>query len=110
MRQAGVIAAAGVYALENNIDRLKDDHIRAQRLAKGLQASGYPTPTPASNMIYVDVRDGQKAQDMLGEEGVRCFAVSPTTLRLVTHLDVDDAGIAHAIEVFEKLAGSLTPQ
>ena len=110
MRQAGVIAAAGIFALENNVTRLCDDHARAQCLAEGLQTAGYPTPDPASNMIYVEVRDGQQAQDVLEEHGVRCFAVGPTTLRLVTHLDVDDTGIEHAISVFGDLASSLAPQ
>ena len=110
MRQAGVIAAAGIYAIEHNIDRLKDDHARASTLAQGLKASGYPTPTPASNMIYVEVRDGQRAQELLDEHGVRCFAVGPTTLRLVTHLDVDDDGIAHAVSTFDALASALAPQ
>jgi len=110
MRQAGVIAAAGIYALENHVERLREDHARARRLAQALSGAGYPTPEPASNMIYVDVQNGQVAQDVLDENGVRCLAVSPTALRLVTHLDVNDEGIEHAIQVFEKLANSLAPR
>jgi len=109
MRQAGVIAAAGVYALEHNIERLKDDHGRAQRLAEGLRAAGYPAPNPASNMLYVDVQDGPLAQDLLDAKGIRCLAVSGSTLRLVTHLDVSDDGIDAAIHAFASLADSLLP-
>lgn len=107
MRQAGILAAAGVYALENNIDRLGDDHARARRLAEGLRHAGFPAPVPASNMLYVDVRDGERAQTLLEAEGVRCLAASSTVLRLVTHLDVDDADIAHTIAAFERLADEL---
>jgi threonine aldolase len=109
MRQAGVIAAAGVYALENHVHRLKDDHARAQRLAEGLRKSGYSAPTPASNMLYVDVRDGPLAQDILDKNGIRCLAVSSSTLRLVTHLDVTDQGVEDAISAFDTLASKLLP-
>ena len=109
MRQAGVLAAAGIYALQNNIDRLADDHRRAKRLASGLQELGYPSNTPLSNMVYVDVKDGPKAQDALSAQGVRCLHVSPTTLRLVTHLDVDDAGIDQALAGFSKIRDQLCP-
>jgi len=110
MRQAGVIAAAGIYALEHHVDRLKDDHARAQRLAEGLRSSGYPAPTPASNMLYVDVRNGPHAQNLLDEHGIRCLAVSDSTLRLVTHLDVTDGGIDAAIEAFHTLSDHLLPE
>jgi threonine aldolase len=104
MRQAGILAAAGVYALDNNVERLADDHARAAALAKGLRAAGYTAPPPPTNMLYVNVLDGPAAQDRLEQLGVRCLAVSPTALRLVTHLDVDDAGIDSAIEAFQRLA------
>jgi len=109
MRQAGLLAAAGIYAFENNIDRLADDHARAASLAEGLRAAGYTAPPPASNMLYVDVKDGPAAQDLLDAAGVRCLAVSDTALRLVTHLDVDDAGIQHASDAFHRMADVLLP-
>jgi len=109
MRQAGVLAAAGIYALNNNISRLDDDHTRAQRLATGLTKLGYPTQTPQTNMVYVDVKDGPNAQNLLEERGVRCLHVSPTALRLVTHLDVDDDGITLALESFEALRNTICP-
>ena len=104
MRQAGVIAAAGIYSLEHNIERLALDHQRAKQLSDALRESGFNVPTPATNMLYVDVSDGPKAQAALEAEGVRCLAVSASCLRLVTHLDVTDEGIALASTAFEKLA------
>ena len=68
MRQAGVIAAAGLYALEHHVDRLADDHARAATLGAALSALGYPTKTPRSNMLYVTVSDGPKAQALLDGE------------------------------------------
>ena len=104
MRQAGVLAAAGVYAMTHHIDRLADDHARASQLAAGLQAAGYQTGTPPTNMVYVEVTDGPAAQALLAEHDVHCCSVGPTTIRLVTHLDIDDAGVAQTIGVFEQLA------
>jgi len=103
MRQAGVLAAAGIYALNHHIDRLAEDHSRAQALAEGLSSMGFGAGQPLSNMVYVDVRDGPAAQDTLDAAGLRCLAVSPTALRVVTHLDVDDAGIAHALSAFSDM-------
>jgi len=110
MRQAGVIAAAGLYALEHHIDRLAEDHARATQLADSLTALGYPTKFPRSNMLYVTVSDGPKAQALLDDQSVRCLSVSPTELRLVTHLDVDDQGITQAIAAFDTLSPTLRPE
>ena len=103
MRQAGVLAAAGIYALQNNVERLHDDHTRATTLADGLVAEGYEVQTPRTNMVYVDVQNGPQAQDELENRGIRCLGVSPTALRIVTHLDVDDTGIQRTIEAFAAL-------
>jgi len=103
MRQAGVLAGAGIYALDHNIERLADDHRRARELAEGLSRHGFAVDSPPSNMLYVDVRNGPQAQDALDALGVRCLAVSDSTLRLVTHLDVDDAGVTRAIAAFGSL-------
>ena len=103
MRQAGLLAGAGIYALNHNIGRLAEDHRRANDLAEGLARHGFAVAPPPSNMLYVDVRNGPEAQDALDALGVRCLAVSDSTLRLVTHLDVDDAGVARAIAAFGSL-------
>ncbi len=109
MRQSGIMAAAGIYALQHHVTRLQSDHDHAIQLAEGLQAIGYATPKPRTNMVYVEVRDGPKAQDLLDTNGVRCLAVSSSTLRLVTHLDVNEDGIVEAINVFDRLSDSLLP-
>lgn len=103
MRQSGMIAAAGIYALENNVERLADDHERAHNLYTGLTAAGFNVKKPMTNMVYVTVPDGPAWQDMLDAQGVRCFAVSDDQLRLVTHLNASDEGIDHAINTFAKL-------
>jgi len=109
MRQAGIIAAGGLYALEHNIDRLKEDHRRARRLAEGVSSVGslsikWPVDT---NFVMIDVSatgiGAEEACDRLGEEEVGMLALHPTLLRAVTHLDIDDDGIDYAVSVFRKL-------
>jgi threonine aldolase len=91
MRQAGVLAAAGLYALENNVERLAEDHANAGRLAKGIGA-----PAPSSNMVFFDSRPG--LPEHLSKHGV--IVLPGPRLRLVTHLDVDEAGIDRAVAAF----------
>ena len=109
MRQAGIIAAGGLYALEHNIDRLKEDHRRARRLADGVSSIGplsikWPVDT---NFVMIDVSEtgigAKEASARLGEEGVGMLALHPTLLRALTHLDIDDDGIDYAVSVFQKL-------
>lgn len=100
MRQAGVLAAAALYALDHHIDRLADDHARARRLAEGLQGlPGIAVQAPQTNMIFFDLPRERAAAVVatLRERGV--LATGLYQLRLVTHLDVDDAGVDHAIAV-----------
>jgi len=104
MRQSGMLAAACLYALDNHVDRLAEDHDNARHLADGLKAAGFGLARePDTNMVYVDVDDGPAWQDRLEEAGVRCFATGPGRLRLVLHLDVDRAGVDHALRTFERL-------
>jgi len=103
MRQSGLLAAAALYALDHNVDRLSEDHDNARALWEGLSAAGFPVKEPQTNMVYVTVDEAPKWQDDLGDSGVHCFAVSDTELRLVTHLDVDRAGIHRTIEAFASL-------
>ena len=102
MRQSGLLAAAAIYALDNHVERLADDHQNAQRLFEGLTAAGFAVKPPHTNMVYVTVDDAPAWQDQLAEVGVMCFSVSPTELRLVTHLGVDETAIQHAISSFEQ--------
>ena len=114
MRQAGIVAAAGVYALEHNVDRLADDHARARRLAEGLAAAGLAIDLEAveTNFVQIDVEPyGLTKWDALArlkEHGVGMSAtVHPTKLRAVTHLDVTDEDIERAIELVPRALGVL---
>ena len=100
MRQAGVIAAAGLYALENNVERLRDDHANAQRLADGLRKAGYEVSGPNTNMVLVRVspEDAQRLSSFLKENQIVVLPRAP--MRLVTHLDVDAAGIDRVVAAF----------
>lgn len=101
MRQAGILAAAGLYALEHNVARLVDDHENASLLRRGLQDIAALEVEPVqTNMVFVRVPAARCAalKAHLAEHGV-IAGVSPRT-RLVTHLDVNAAGIARAVEGF----------
>lgn len=93
MRQAGVIAAAGLYALENNIARLAEDHANAGRLAAGLRALGYEVEGPHTNMVFVKAPEGF-ADHLVNNE---ILVLAGARMRLVTHLDVDAAGVDRAL-------------
>ena len=97
MRQAGVIAAAGLYALENNVQRLSADHDNAARLAAGLRELGLDVEHQ-TNMVFVKVDRPQELGDHLKKSGV--MVLPGPRMRLVTHLDVDAAGIERALEAF----------
>jgi threonine aldolase len=114
MRQAGIVAAAGVYALDHNVERLADDHMRARRLAEGLQAAGVPLDLEQveTNFVQVDVGaldlDASDALARLAGEGVGLSATAhPGVLRAVTHLDIDDEDIEQAIERVPRALGVL---
>ncbi len=105
MRQAGVIAAAGLFALENNVERLAEDHARARRLAERLaaiKALGVGLAAVETNMIFVTApeRDRAPLRAFAGSRGVLLAAGAPA-MRLVVHRDVDDVGEAAVAEVFE---------
>jgi threonine aldolase len=110
MRQAGIIAAAGLYALEHNIERMADDHRRcrslAERLAK-VPGLGVDLTKVQTNMVYVDTTGtGLPAKEIvrrLAEAGVLCLDEAPWKLRLVTHLDVDDADVEEAGEIIARV-------
>jgi threonine aldolase len=114
MRQAGIVAAAGVYALEHNVNRLAEDHARARRLAEGLYAAGVPVQLEQveTNFVQVDVGPlglgPEEALERLAQQGVGLsMTVHPTKLRAVTHLDVDDDDIDRAIELIPRALGAL---
>ncbi len=104
MRQSGILAAAGLYALEHNLNRLKDDHDHARKLAGNLQAIEglrISMDSVESNMVYVHTEaSAVKWQQELEEQGVLCFALGENSLRLVTHLHIDEEKVERASEVF----------
>jgi threonine aldolase len=114
MRQAGIVAAAGVYALDHNVERLADDHVRARRLAEGLHAAGVPVylERVETNFVQVDVGalglDSDAALARLAEQDVGLsLTPHPGVLRALTHLDVDDDAVDVAIERIPKALGVL---
>ena len=107
MRQAGIVAAAGVYALDHHVERLADDHARAKRLALGLAEAGLAVDPDCveTNFVQLDVAPLAPAEAMtlLAEQGVGLSAtIHPTVLRAVTHLDVDDDDIDRALELIPR--------
>lgn len=104
MRQSGIIAAACEYALDHHVERLAEDHANAKRLAQGIAAIDGLHINAASvetNLVYFEViaenLDAQKLSDALLARGVRMSTMGARTLRAVTHLDVDSAGIDAAL-------------
>ncbi len=114
MRQAGIVAAAGIYALDHNVERLAEDHARARRLAEGLHAVGVSVDLEQveTNFVQVDVGalglDTGDALARLAREGVGLSATPhPGLLRALTHLDIGDEEIDEAIERIPKALGVL---
>lgn len=98
MRQAGVLAAAGLHALDHHLERLADDHARARRLAAGLEALGLRVEgTPDTNIVMFHAGDALDLWRAAWEAGLRFNPPSGTRLRAVTHLGVDDAGVDLAL-------------
>ncbi|MFB4367930.1 MULTISPECIES: low-specificity L-threonine aldolase [unclassified Pseudomonas] len=99
MRQAGVLAAAGLYALDHQVERLVEDHANADSMAAGLRELGYSVEPVQTNMVYVQIGERAAAlKDFCAERGIRLSAAP--RLRMVTHLDVDAGDMAQVIEAF----------
>jgi threonine aldolase len=112
-RQAGVLAAAGLYALEHNIDRLADDHENARMLAELVADSGVVDPAEVeTNIVLMDLSalplDAGDVVRRAREEGVLTSAVGHRLVRLITHLDVTDDDCRKAGETLSRLLGSRT--
>jgi threonine aldolase len=100
MRQAGIIAAAGLYALDNHVERLADDHANARVLGDGLAAIEGVAIDPSrveTNIVIFEVDDAATLCSALWDEGIELSPLGPTTLRAVTHLDVDRDGVERAL-------------
>jgi threonine aldolase len=110
MRQAGIIAAAGVYALEHHVARLAEDHEHARMLAQGLAELPGVRLNPAdveTNIVIFDVGATGRPAEVIGERlekaGVRVSIVGRTKLRAVTHLDVSRQDVERAVDVFRRV-------
>jgi threonine aldolase len=101
MRQSGILAAAGLYALDHNLDRIAEDHANARRFAEILSNSQTVRPSdPQSNIVMVDLHsDAQPASARLAQAGVLMSAYGPKRLRAVMHLDVLRADVERAARI-----------
>jgi len=98
MRQAGIIAAAGLYALEHHVERLADDHANARRLATGLQDLGFNVdPFPETNIVIFEVERAEEFEKELLTRGVLTLALTRNLMRVVTHMDVSGADVDEAL-------------
>ncbi|MFZ9582856.1 MAG: threonine aldolase family protein, partial [Crocinitomicaceae bacterium] len=108
MRQAGIIAAAGLFALKNNVERLKEDHENAQRLTLTLKDLAWvesilPVET---NIIVVSVKSPARRDEIiesLRKEGLLCIAFGPGMIRFVTHLNIDRSMVEQACRILKKI-------
>ena len=109
MRQVGVLAAAGLYALEHHVERLVEDHVRARRLAETLAehpAFEIDLETVQTNILVASVREASRADEVLErlrDGGLLAGSMGPGRIRFVTHLDVDDADLDRATKIIREL-------
>jgi threonine aldolase len=111
LRQSGIVAAAMLYALDRNVARLAEDHLRARRLAEGLHAAGVPVDLTAVETNFVGIEHGPlglteaEAIACVRERGVLLGDLRPGYLRAATHLDVSDQDVERAIEAIPRAFG-----
>jgi len=107
MRQAGILAAAGLYALDHNVARLAEDHAHARRLAEGLaELPGFHlAAAPETNLVYFRVEDAPALAGRLRAKGVLCAVAGRDLLRFVTHLDVSAQDVEEALRRARQAAG-----
>ena len=113
MRQVGIVAAAGIISLEKMVDRLKDDHVRARKLADGLRKIKgvlVDSGSPYTNMVYLNLDEsislnGIQISDEMKKLGVLVDIENSRRFRLVTHYWVDDKAVDTAIKAFAKVLG-----
>jgi len=107
MRQAGVLAACGIYALENHVQRLEEDHRRAKYLAEAVNSiDGFNVNLASveTNMVYIEGDIGaKKILEKLAEQGVDVLEVGPTAVRAVVHLHITDEDVERTIQAFQNI-------
>ena len=108
MRQSGILAAAGIYALENNIQRMEDDHRRARTIAQAIDEMDHVSvdiDAVQTNMVYFssDNHSANEVSQIMSKAGIDMFDISPTHCRIVTHLHITDEDVKNVIEVLSNL-------
>jgi threonine aldolase len=108
MRQAGFMAAAGIYALQNNIERLEEDHKHAKQLAQALEKKDFVVKVlpVETNIVIFEVKSPYTSKSLvvkMKEENILWYSISPTQIRIVTHLDVTSGMIEKTIQTIEAL-------
>ena len=108
MRQAGIIAAGGLYALKHNVERLQEDHLHALQLEKALQSCSYiDTVLPVqTNIVVATLKDHDQRDlllDKLKQQGILCMAFGPGMIRMVTHLNFSANDCAFCVETLQKM-------
>jgi threonine aldolase len=106
MRQVGILAAAGLHALDHHVERLAEDHAHARLLA---EACGVDPATVDTNIVVVERSDAAAFVEAAAEQGVRVATVGPTAVRMVTHLDVSRADAERAAAVLTRLSSQGLP-
>ena len=101
MRQSGILAAAALYALENNVEKLTQDHQHARELADTLRELGF-TVRSNTNMVYFDAKNPDQLIQKLQESGIWALALDSKTIRMVTHLQVTPKGIQRTCEALKQ--------
>ena len=113
MRQAGIVAAAALYALDHHVDRLAEDHARAGRLAEGLSAAGLDVDPDAVETNFVGVElaslglEPPEAKERLREQGVLVSVLRPGVLRVATYLGISDDDVEQAVDAIPRGLGAL---
>ena len=111
LRQAGILAAAGIHALDNHIDRMKTDHANIEKVIKFMQSHPaleveLPTPHP-TNILYFSFTNPEKTKPQeilaqLAQKGIQMIELSPNRVRMVTHINISEEDVDFAIEAFKQ--------
>jgi threonine aldolase len=109
MRQGGVMAAAGLYALDHHVERLAEDHENAWALAEGLKGvPGVIVEAADTNMVFLDIAgtgiEAPRFNQALARHGVRLSISGPTRMRALTHLDIPASAIPKAVDAIRRVA------
>jgi threonine aldolase len=105
LRQAGIVAAGALYALDHNVERLAEDHENARALAHGLAELDGVTLDPAeveTNIVIFEIDDPERVCAAIERDGVRMGVVGPRQIRAVTHLDVSADGVQRAVDAVRR--------